>query len=71
MNRTSINSRSRSRSRLFTHFKEWYTFHETYLKEMWFIFNEEMEDNIQEPVQFNYSEFVDFVYCHSSKRNYF
>ena len=49
------------------HFKQWYPVYKQYIDELWGVFNESMDNEINEPVKYNYIEFVDFVYWKSSK----
>lgn len=48
------------------HFHRWYAAHKPDIDKLWRDFNTSMEEYIKEPVRYNYIEFVDFMYWHSS-----
>lgn len=48
------------------HFREWYNQYKIYIDDLWIQFNDAMTNYIKEPVKYNYTDFVDFVYWHSS-----
>jgi len=48
------------------HFRTWYTEYKSYIDQLWIHFNDAMTNYIKEPLQYDYTDFVDFVYWHSS-----
>jgi hypothetical protein len=49
-----------------THFGLWYSEYKPYIDDLWINFNESLENYIQEKLKYDYTDFVDFVYWHSS-----